>query len=125
MGFSCLGWVAGALWAGSRSIMGSGEGGAERGEAGHTDVAEEEEEPETNRWYSIGTIEQCCGSMTFWCGSRSADPCLWLDPDIFVINLQDANKKLVFKKNSAYYRTFESIFTSFFKDKSQKEVATQ
>jgi hypothetical protein len=25
---------------------------------------------------------QCCGSMTFWCGSRSADLCLWLmDPD--------------------------------------------
>ncbi len=50
MGFSCLGWVAraAALWAGSRSIMGSGEGGAERGEAGHTDV-EEEEEPETKR----------------------------------------------------------------------------
>jgi len=27
---------------------------------------------------------QCCGSMTFWCGSGpgSADPCLWLtDPD--------------------------------------------
>ncbi len=30
---------------------------------------------------------QCCGSMTFWCGSGSADPCLWLmnpdaDPDL-------------------------------------------
>ncbi len=25
---------------------------------------------------------QCCGSMTFWCGSGSADPCLWpMDPD--------------------------------------------
>ncbi len=25
---------------------------------------------------------QCCGSMTFWGGSGSADPCLWLvDPD--------------------------------------------
>ncbi len=45
---------------------------------------------------------QCCGSMTFWCGSGSADPCLWLmdpdpdadpDPSIFIIDLQDANKK--------------------------------
>jgi hypothetical protein len=28
------------------------------------------------------TYKQCCGSMTFWCGSGSADPCLWLmDPD--------------------------------------------
>jgi hypothetical protein len=54
-------------------------------------------------------LMQCCGSMTFWCGSRSgsrsADPCLWLrDPDadpypsIFIIDLQDANKKLIFKK---------------------------
>ncbi len=26
--------------------------------------------------------QQCSGSMTFWCGSGSADPCLWLmDPD--------------------------------------------
>ncbi len=48
---------------------------------------------------------QCSGSMTCWCGSGSgtADPCLWLmapdsepDPAIFVIDLQDANKKLIF-----------------------------
>jgi hypothetical protein len=47
---------------------------------------------------------QCCGSMTFWCGSGSgsADPCLSLmdpvvdsDPAIFVIDLQDANKKRI------------------------------
>ena len=36
---------------------------------------------------------QWSGSMTFWCGSRSSDPCLWLrDPDpepaIFDIDLQ-------------------------------------
>jgi hypothetical protein len=40
--------------------------------------------------------EQCCGSITFWCGSVSADPGLCLinpDPAIFVIDLQDANKK--------------------------------
>ncbi len=44
--------------------------------------------------------DQCCGSVTFWCGSGgSADPCLWLmdpdsdpdpDPSIFIIDLQDA-----------------------------------
>ncbi len=48
---------------------------------------------------------QCCGSMTFWCGSGSgsADPCLWLmdpdpypDPAIFIIDLEDANKKIIF-----------------------------
>ncbi len=41
---------------------------------------------------------QCCGSMTFWPGSGSADPCLWrMDPDpvIFVIGLQGAYKKLI------------------------------
>ncbi len=48
-------------------------------------------------------LHQCCGSMTFWGGSGSADPCLGLmdpdsdpDPAIFVIDLQDASKKLIF-----------------------------
>ncbi len=59
-------------------------------------------------WWSLEltTAEQCCGSMTFWCGSESGsvDPCFWLmdpdpdpdadpDPSIFIIDLQDANKK--------------------------------
>jgi hypothetical protein len=46
---------------------------------------------------------QCSGSMTFWCGSGSTDLCLWLinpdpdaDPAIFVIDLQEANKKQIF-----------------------------
>ncbi len=48
------------------------------------------------------------------------------DPDvdpytaIFVIDLQEANKKLTF---SAYY--FEGTFTSFSKKKSPKEVTKQ
>ncbi len=51
--------------------------------------------------YILASCRQCCGSMTFWCGSGSgsgsADPCQWLmDPAIFVIYLQDANKKLIF-----------------------------
>ena len=42
---------------------------------------------------------QCCGSMTFWGGSGSM-PWIrirFLDPDpaIFIIDLQDANKKLI------------------------------
>jgi hypothetical protein len=49
----------------------------------------------------IVTIYQCCGSMTFWggSGSGSADPCLRLmdpNPAIFVNDLQDASKKLIF-----------------------------
>ncbi len=74
---------------------------------------------------SLSTV-QCSGSMTFWCGSGSADPCLWLmDPDadpypsIFVIDLQDANKKLIFLKFFCII-LFEGTFTSFFKDKTSK-----
>jgi hypothetical protein len=44
---------------------------------------------------------QCNGSVTFWYGSGSADPHLWLrdtapDPSLFVSDLQDANKKWIF-----------------------------
>jgi hypothetical protein len=51
---------------------------------------------------------QCCGSVKD--GSGSADPYFWLtdpDPAIFLLI------------------TFEAIFTSFFKDKSHKEVTKQ
>ncbi len=66
------------------------------------------------------TVNQCCGSITFWCRSGSPDPCLWLmdpDPSIFIIDLQDANKKQIFKKSFSLFLhiTFESTFTSFFK----------
>ncbi len=68
---------------------------------------------------------QCCGSMKFWCGSGSgsADPCVWqMDPDptIFVIDLQDANKKLIY---STFFclLLFEGTLTSFSKIKSQKK----
>ncbi len=44
---------------------------------------------------------QCCGSVTFWYGSESADPCLrQMDPDpapdpaIFVSELQDSKKPI-------------------------------
>jgi hypothetical protein len=62
---------------------------------------------------------QCCGSVTFFHGSGSADPChLSMDPNpdpaIFVIDLQDANKNCLL--------LFEGTFTSFSKIKSLKEV---
>ncbi len=56
------------------------------------------------KWYAqrCSVVVQCCGSMTIWCGSGSADPCLWLmdpdadpDPSILIIVLQDANKKII------------------------------
>ncbi len=70
---------------------------------------------------------QCSGSMPFWCGSGCTDPCLWLmdpdadpDPAIFVIDLQDNNKKLIFSTNIFCLLLFEGKFTSFFKDKKSK-----
>ncbi len=69
--------------------------------------------------------------LTFWCGSGSADLCLWLvdpdsdpDPAFFVIDLQDANKKLIFNKFNKIFclLLFEGTFTSFliFKDIKSK-----
>jgi hypothetical protein len=60
---------------------------------------------------------QCCGSVTYWPGSGSVDLCLWLmdpDPTTIVIDLQDANKKTIFK----FFCLLLSwgAFTSFFKD---------
>ncbi len=48
------------------------------------------------------------------------DPNLDQDPDpaIFVIDLQDANKKLI--RKVFLLITFEGTFTSFFKDKNSK-----
>jgi hypothetical protein len=67
--------------------------------------------------------------MTFWggSGSGSTDPCLLLmdpdpDPAIFVIDLQDASKKLIFQHNVFCLLLFEATFTSFFKDKISKRV---
>jgi hypothetical protein len=71
--------------------------------------------------------------MTFWCGSESgsgaADPRLWLiDPDqdlsIFILDLQDANKKQNKKVFAAYYFV-KVLLHHFSKVKSQKEVTKQ
>ncbi len=57
------------------------------------------------------------------------DSCLWLmdpdsdpDPAIFVIDLQDASKKIIFLHNFFCLLLFEGTFTSFFKDKKSKRV---
>jgi hypothetical protein len=39
------------------------------------------------------------------------------DPSIFIIDLQDANKQLIFKKKFSCILLFEGTYTSFFKDK--------
>jgi hypothetical protein len=61
-------------------------------------------------------ILQCCGSMTFWGGSGSG----FADPAIFVNDLQDASKKLIFY-NFFCLLLFEGTFISFFKDKKSKK----
>jgi hypothetical protein len=53
------------------------------------------------------------------------DPDLDPDPSIFFINLQEANKKLIFLEQLFCLLVFEGTFTSFFEDKSQKEVTKQ
>jgi hypothetical protein len=53
------------------------------------------------------------------------DPDLDPDPAIFVIDLQDANKKLILKKDFCLL-LFEGTFTfTFLKIKSTKEVTNQ
>ncbi len=71
---------------------------------------------------------QCCGSMTFWYGSGSADPCLWpiwiriLLFTSLTFKTQKNNKK---KKFSAYYFMKVPRLHHFSKIKSQKEVTKQ
>jgi hypothetical protein len=47
------------------------------------------------------------------------------DPAIFVIDLQDANKKLFFSKVFLLFTFFEGTFTSFFKDKKSQKSKNQ
>jgi hypothetical protein len=42
------------------------------------------------------------------------------DPSIFIIDLQDANKKQICKKKFSCLLLLEGAFTSFFKDKKSK-----
>ncbi len=52
------------------------------------------------------------------------DPDSYPDPDIFVIDLQDANKKLILKSFSAYY-FLRVHLNNFSKIKIPKEVTKQ
>jgi hypothetical protein len=42
------------------------------------------------------------------------------DPSVFIIDVQDANKKLFFKEKFSCILLFEGTFTSFFKYKKSK-----
>jgi hypothetical protein len=52
------------------------------------------------------------------------DPDADLDPSIFIIDLQDANKKLILKKFFCII-LLKGTFTSFFKDKKSKRKVTK
>jgi hypothetical protein len=84
------------------------------------------------RTFKIMPRNQCSGSMTFWggSGSGSADPCPSLmdpDPDpgsgscYFVIDPQDASKKLIFNTIFSAYYFLKVHLHHFSKIKSQKE----
>jgi hypothetical protein len=47
------------------------------------------------------------------------------DPSIFIIDLQDANKKLTLKKSFPAYYFLKVLLHHFSKIKSQKEVTKQ
>ncbi len=62
---------------------------------------------------------QCCRSMTFWGGSGSADPCLWLmdpNPAIFIIDLPKMPTKTDLKKKIFLFTFWRYIYI-IFKDK--------
>ncbi len=75
------------------------------------------------------STDQCCGSMTFWCGfgsgSASADPSLltngsgsWIRTLLFSsLTFKIPTKKLI-KKKVFLLITFEGTSTLFFKDKN-------
>ncbi len=49
-----------------------------------------------------------------------SDPDTDPDPSVFIIDLQDVNKKLILKKKFFCILLFEGTFTSFFKSKKSK-----
>jgi hypothetical protein len=70
----------------------------------------------TGRWRLA--FYQCCGPMTFWCGSGSTDPCLWLwlmDPLFSSLTFKLPTKNAL-KKDFLHHLS---------KIKSQKEITKQ
>jgi hypothetical protein len=55
-------------------------------------------------------------------GSGDPDPGSGSCYSIFVIDLQDVSKKIIFEHNFFCSLLFEATFTSFFKDKKSKRV---
>jgi hypothetical protein len=53
------------------------------------------------------------------------EPDLDADPSIFIIDLQDANKKLIFLKVFLHFTFLKVLLHHFTKIKSQKEVTKQ
>jgi hypothetical protein len=83
--------------------------------------------------YGYTSHDQCSVSMTSWCGSGSgsANPCLRLmdpdpdadpDPATFIIDLQEANKKLIFFLRFSAFYYLKVHLHNFSKIKSPKEV---
>jgi hypothetical protein len=77
-------------------------------------------------WIQEGQ-NQCCGSMTFWCGSMPLTKGSGCGSGsfYFIIDLQDANKKLIFLKSFSAYYFLKVLLHHFSKVKSLKEVKKQ
>jgi hypothetical protein len=52
-----------------------------------------------------------------------SDPAADPDPSVFIIDLQDANKKQIFFKKFSCILLFEGTFTSFSKDRHHADMA--
>ncbi len=81
------------------------------------------ESDKSERW------KQCFGAMTFWCGSGSADPCLWLmDPDpgsgscYFRHRPSRCQQKTNFRKVFLLITFWRHIYIIFQKKKIQKQL---
>ncbi len=80
------------------------------------------------------TVQQCCGSMTFWCGSGcgSADPCPWAltnrsgcgSGSCSFHQWPSRRQQKTNLKKFYCILLLEGTFTSFFKDKKSKSHKT-
>ncbi len=73
--------------------------------------------------HGIG-LHQCCWSMTFWCESGSADPCLWLldpDPAIFNITVTFKTPTKMKKSQNSHITVGIQVFLTIFAEPDSKQ----
>ncbi len=78
-------------------------------------------------WWRGYRYAHCCGSMTFWSGSGSADPCLWLmdtygSGSCYFRHWHWRHQQKTYKKSSSAYYFLKVHLHHFLKIKSRNEV---